>query len=113
MGPAATWLGGEANLCAANRPNATKPKVTNAAITPTVVFIASLTRTIAALNSGSRACQDEADVTTLTCCLSPTWLRLQAGPNMLRITSHAMLAAVSFWHNLSSGLRSSSAIVMM
>ena len=36
----------------------------------------------------------------------------QRGPKMLRITSQAMSAAVSFWHNLSSGLRSSSAMVM-
>ena len=55
-GPAATWLGGEDNCCAANSPSAAKPKVTNAAITPTVVFIAFSTRTIAALNNGSLAC---------------------------------------------------------
>ena len=34
-------------------------------------------------------------------------------PNTLRITSQAMSAAVSFWHSLSNGRRSSSAMVMM
>jgi hypothetical protein len=38
---------------------------------------------------------------------------IQFGPNILRITSQAMSAAVSFWHSLSNGRRSSSAIVMI
>ena len=35
------------------------------------------------------------------------------GPNWLRITSQVLPAAVSFLHNLSSGARLSSAMVMM
>jgi hypothetical protein len=48
--PAARWLRGEDNCCAANSPNAVKLKVANAAITPTIDFIAFSNRTTAALN---------------------------------------------------------------
>jgi hypothetical protein len=42
-----------------------------------------------------------------------TWQNIQLCATSLRSTSHVMPAAIIFLHNLSSGARSSSAIVMM
>ena len=64
--------------------------------------------------------ETSSDLPASTCGLGNTYCREQTRrlhhiqpPNTLRITSQAMSAAVSFWHSLSNGRRSSSAMVMM